>query len=210
MRCLTKPVAGLLCLLAAGCQTVPSAGSTAALPVTATNNAGLLAIPDCASGVTATLTDGVRVGFVGSDPEDPQRCVLEWSDRSYPLYFGFWSTDRKTPMSEEAREALRAVLLGPVGTETSFETQRARLWSRVSITHIGNRLMEIQGKQRPALELRVVRHDAFGRPDVQAETRYTIDRATGVLLRRQTVTPMVDGGVTTTTSWQVGSLEGAG
>jgi hypothetical protein len=58
--------------------------------------------------------------------------------------------------------------------------------------------------------LRVVRHDALGRPDVRAETRYTIDRATGVLLRSENVTPMADGGVTTTTGWQIGTLGEAG
>jgi hypothetical protein len=60
------------------------------------------------------------------------------------------------------------------------------------------------------LELQVVRHGSHGRPDVRAETRYAIDRATGVLLRRQSITPMADGRVTTTTSWQVGTLNQAG
>jgi hypothetical protein len=42
---------------------------------------------------------------------------------------------------------------------------------------------------------------------VRAETRYAIDRATGVLLRSQSVTPMADGEVTTTTSWQIEQID---
>ena len=54
------------------------------------------------------------------------------------------------------------------------------------------------------------RHDALGRSDVRAETHYTIDRATGVLLRSESVTPMADGGVTRTTGWQLDTLGQAG
>ncbi|MEJ0018207.1 MAG: hypothetical protein WDN25_16915 [Acetobacteraceae bacterium] len=195
----------LLSPLLAACQAQPT--PDAAAPAV---TAGLGAVPGCAEGVSATLADGVRIGYLGSDPEDPQRCLLRWSGRSYPLYFGFWSVDSQTPMSDEARAAFRAVLTGPVGTEASFQTGRARLWSRVSIAHIGNTAVEVAGRRRPAVELRVVRHDAFGRPDVRAETRYTIDRATGVMLRRASVTPMANGEVTTTTNWQVGVLQEAG
>lgn len=113
-------------------------------------------------------------------------------------------------MSNAARQAVRTALTGPVGTQTSFEAEHARLWNRVTITHVANSLVTVAGERRPALELRVVRHDANGRPDVRAETRYTIDRATGVMLRRESVTPMADGEVTTTTSWQIGSLDANG
>lgn len=199
-----------LCLLATACQAVPVAGANSRTTPATTNDAGLLTIPDCASGASATLAEGVRIGYLGSDPNDPQRCLLRWADRSHPLYFGFWDSDPKLPMSDEARQAVRTALTGPVGTQTSFETERASLWNRVTITHVANSVVTVAGERRPALELRVVRHDANGRPDVRAETRYTIDRATGVMLRRETVTPMADGEVTTTTSWQVGSLDANG
>jgi hypothetical protein len=84
------------------------------------------------------------------------------------------------------------------------------LWKRVTVTHVANTTIDIAGQPRSALELRVVRHDAAGRPEVRAETRYAIDRATGVLLRSQSVTPMADGEVTTTTSWQIDRLTHAG
>ena len=101
-------------------------------------------------------------------------------------------------------------LTGPVGTEASFNDPDARMWSRVTVAHVDNSVVEVAGQPRQALELRVVRHDALGRPDVRAETHYSIDRATGVLLRSEDVTPMADGGVTTTTGWQIGSLDRAG
>ena len=201
--------AALLLTLAA-CQAVPP-GQTAASPATqATTSAGLDAIPDCAADGSATLTEGVHIGYLGSDPNDPQKCLLRWADRSHSLYFGFWSTGPEEPMSDEARAAVRTALTGPVGTEASFDTEHARLWSRVTVKHVANPVVDVAGHHRPALELRVVRHDALGRSDVKAETRYTIDRATGVMLRSETVTPMADGEVDKTTSWQIGNLNASG
>jgi len=196
----------MICLVAlAACQT------SAALPPPATvSDAGLPAVPDCAAGISATLSDGLRIGYRGSDPNDPDRCLLDWSGRSYPLYFGLWSTGPNLPMSDNARAAFRAALTGPVGTEADFEMRRASMWKRVTVTHVANSMVEVSGTMRSALELRVVRHDAQDRPDVRAETRYAIDRATGVLLQQQTVTPMADGKVTTTTSWKIGALDLAG
>jgi hypothetical protein len=177
---------------------------------TAHSEAGLASVPSCADDTLATLDGGVRVSFEGSDPADADRCLVEWSGRSHPLYFGFWSHDPHEPMSEEARAALRTALTGPVGTQASFETERAQLWKGVTVAHTGNSTATVEGKPRPAIELQVVRHDAEGRPEVRAETHFWIDRATGVLLRSESVTPMANGGVTRTTSWEVGSLQQAG
>jgi hypothetical protein len=203
------PIVASLLLFTVGCQT-PQTQATAQADPPRVTGAGLSAVPDCASGASAKLADGVQVGYVGSDPDDPQRCLLEWSERSHPLYFGFWSPGPKRLISEQAREAFQTVLTGPVGTEAAFDDPDARMWRAVTVTHVGNGVVDVAGQQRPALELRVVRHDALGRTDVRAETRYTIDRATGVLLRSEDVTPMADGGVTTTTGWQVGTLDQAG
>ena len=193
-----------LCLSVAACQAVPSGAP--AQSASQSDASGLAAVPSCAAGLSATLSDGVRVGYRGSDPNDPDRCLLDWSGRSYPLYFGIWSNGPDKPMSDDARAAFRAALVGPVGTEASFDTEHARLWKRVTVMHVANATVDVAGNKRPAMELRVVRHDAAGRPEVRAETLYTIDRATGVMLRSQSVTPMADGAVTTTTSWQIGTL----
>jgi hypothetical protein len=193
-----------LCLSVAACQAVPSGAPTQS--ASQSDASGLAAVPNCATGLSATLSDGVRIGYRGSDPNDPDRCLLDWSGRSYPLYFGIWSNGPDKPMSDDARAAFRAALVGPVGTEASFDTEHARLWKRVTVMHVANATVDVAGNKRPAMELRVVRHDAAGRPEVRAETLYTIDRATGVMLRSQSVTPMADGAVTTTTSWQIGTL----
>jgi hypothetical protein len=206
---LSLSIAAALLLCTAGCQTLPARATAQAGPTQVTD-AGLSAVPECASGASATLTGGTQVGYIGSDPNDPQRCLVEWADRSHPLYFGFWSPSPKRPLSEQARQAFRTALTGPIGTEASFDDADAQMWSEVTVTHVDNSAVDVAGQQRPALELRVVRHDALGRPDVRAETRYTIDRATGVLLRSENVTPMADGGVTTTTGWQIGTLGEAG
>jgi hypothetical protein len=205
------PIVVTLLLFTAGCQTPPAAtkGDAEAANVQTTSE-GLGGVPDCASGGSATLADGVRVGYLGSDPTDPQRCLLEWSDRSHPLYFGFWSPNPKRPISEQARRAFLAALTGPVGTEALFRDDDARMWNDVTVTHTANHAVDVAGHLRPALELRVVRHDALGRSDVRAETHYTIDRATGVLLRSESVTPMADGGVRRTTGWQLDTLGQAG
>jgi hypothetical protein len=218
-RALAHPgtIVGLLiCAFAlAACQAVPPGGLPTSQAASnrspaAAGDAGLAEVPDCAAGIVAMLSDGVQIGYHGSDPDDPDRCLVNWSGRSHPLYFGLWSAGPDLPMSDQARAAFRTALTGPVGTEASFEMQRAQMWKRVTVTHAANTTIDIAGQPRSALELRVVRHDAAGRPEVRAETRYAIDRATGVLLRSQSVTPMADGEVTTTTSWQIDRLTNAG
>jgi hypothetical protein len=126
------------------------------------------------------------------------------------LYFGFWSSDSRSSITEEERVAFQAALRGAVGTETSFDSHRAKLWKRVTVTHLANSTVSIANQPRPALELRVVHHDAHGRPRVRAEAHYWIDRATGILLRRQSVVPMANGKLQTTTTWQISAITPAG
>jgi hypothetical protein len=206
----------MLCLLAVtACQTVFSG-----IPPVLQNgqdgrsvgagDGGFAAVPACATGMSAMLSDGVRIGYGGSDPDDRDRCLLHWSGRAHPLYFGLWNTDPRVPITDDARAAFRIALTGPVGTEASFAIRGARLWNRVTVTHVGNSRVDVAGKLRPALELRVVRHDAQGRPQVRAETRYAVDLATGVMLQCESVTPMADGEVKKTTSWHIDSLQQSG
>jgi hypothetical protein len=208
MDFLSRSALPLLCLLLAACQSLPAQQMMASQGTV--DGAGLGTIPTCAADSSATLAEGVHIGYLGSDPNDPQRCLLQWADRSHALYFGFWSTGPHADMSEQARTAISTALTGPVGTQASFETEHAQLWGRVSVTHLANATVDVAGEKRPALVLRVVRHDAYGRPDVREETHYAIDRATGVLLRSESVTPMANGEVSRTTSWRIGSLQASG
>src|ERR1700756_1834069 len=124
---LALSAAAVLLLFTAGCQAPPTSAVTRADPSRVTD-AGLSPVPECATGASATLADGVQVGYVGSDPHDPQRCLVEWSDHSHPLYFGFWSPGLERPISEQAREAFSTALTGPVGTEATFNDPDARMW----------------------------------------------------------------------------------
>src|SRR5512135_2947012 len=166
-------VATLGTLALTGCQAAPPPPS----PSVAQDDAGLPAVPSCADDAVAMLDGGLEVSYRGSDPNDADRCLVQWFGRPHDLYFGFWSGEKSAPMTDEARTALRAALTGPVGTEASFELQNAEMWKSVTVTHIGNGTTLVAGRPRPALELKAVRHDAQGRPDVRAETRFWIDRA---------------------------------
>src|SRR6187551_502776 len=119
-RLIRASAAGAACLLAASCQTAP--------PIDRTSNAALFSVvPTCASGASANLADGLRIKYLGSDPDDPHRCMVQWSDRAHPLYFGFWSAEPKAPITEEARAAFLTALTGPVGASASFPMQGGRL-----------------------------------------------------------------------------------
>jgi hypothetical protein len=156
--------------------------------------------------MAANLSGGATINYAGNDPRDADLCVLQWSGRAHSLYYGFWSPTGPTEMTDQERQAFRTALTGPVGTETAFDTQHARMWNRVTITHVSNDILTVAGEKRPALELKVVQHDAQGRPQVRAETHHWIDRATGVMLKEQSVTPMQEGGQMTTTTWEIASL----
>jgi len=58
------------------------------------------------------------------------------------------------------------------------------------------------------VQLRVVRHDARGRPNVERVTLHWIDVRTGVALKRQTVTHFANGQQMAAATWQIERLEG--
>ena len=136
------------------------------------------------AGIVATLAGGVQIGYRGSDPDDPDRCLLDWSGRSHPLYFGLWSTGPDLA-DERRRPARRSAPRSPAqwAPRPRSRCNARSLWKRVYGHPCRQHHHRRRRRAAAALELRVVRHDAAGRPEVRAETRYTIDRATGVLLR---------------------------
>lgn len=210
IRQFSFPAAGLGLALA-GCQAVPPAADPARVaPPPPTDRAGLPSDLTCASNLMGTLRNGVRVNYQGRDDNDADLCRLDWSGRSHSLYFGFWSAYGHVPLAPKARTAFRTALTGPVGTETTFDEHHARLWNRVTVTHTANTTVTVSGVPRPVVELRVVQHDATGRPGVHAENRYRIDRVTGALLSSKVVTPMANGKQMTSTTWQIDLLDRSG
>ncbi|MDE2199224.1 MAG: hypothetical protein KGJ41_09380 [Rhodospirillales bacterium] len=198
--------AGGLALLAllAGCQAPPKpdAGAEARL-----QGARLAAMLPCADGSQATLRNGLVVAYRGSDHRDPALCRLRWNGHDFLFYAGFWGDGRFRPPAPGQREAIAAALTGAVGTEASFPVQGATLWSEVTVTHVASPPLMVGGVARPVVALRMVWHDALGRGEVRAERRIWIDQASGIALRRETITPMASGQDSRVVTWDVASLD---
>jgi len=199
-----------------GCQAPPSvvAQKSLVLGTVRTASVGppravLATLPSCLDNATATLTDGVIVHYEGAALDDPQVCVVSWQGKAHRYLAGFWGGGRFRTGTLEERNAIIGALIGPVGTETSFVDTRADLWGKVTVEHIASPLFALGDGQRRAVELRVIRHDARGRPNVQREALHWIDMRTGVALRRQTVTQSSDGEQRLYTTWQVDQLADA-
>jgi len=193
-----------------GCQAPPSVvaqeplvSSTVRTAAVGPPGAVLATLPSCLNNATATLTDGVIVHYEGAALDDPQVCVVSWQGKAHRYLAGFWGGGRFRTGTLEERNAIIGALIGPVGTETSFVDIRADLWGKVTVEHIASPLFALGDGQRRAVELRVIRHDARGRPNVQREALHWIDMRTGVALRRQTVTQSSDGEQRLYTTWQV-------
>jgi hypothetical protein len=168
-------------------------------------------IPPCPTGITALLEGGLPVRFAGAAPADPAICVQEWNGKEHRYYLGFWGDGSFIRGTAEERAALRRLLTSPVGTEETFvlpRKTRFSLWKSATVAHVANTSLDVGGKPRPAIELKIVLHDALGRPHVQAEHAYWIDVQTGIPLEKQTVTRLADGNVWRSTNWRVVQLDG--
>jgi hypothetical protein len=173
-----------------------SATATAALPVPCPH-------------VVATLTTGLVVHYDGAKPADPDICVVRWRGDTHRYYLGFWGDGQSYDGGADERRAVRTALTGPVGTHVDYAAHGAKLWSGVTVTHVADPVLIIDGQPRPTVELRRVLHDALGRADVQAEALLWVDRRTGITLRQQAITHMADGGRMAETIWQVEALHPA-
>lgn len=203
-------LAGIFAL--GGCQQPPHApGSAEADADMVAGN--LPADPPCPDNLTAVLANGVAVRFMGSAANDPEICVQQWNGREYRYYLGFWGNGRFEEGSPQQRQALAAVLRGPVGMTATVAlpapTQMA-LWRSATVTHEANTSLQVGSHKRPVVKVRVVREDAPGGKEVTAETLYWLDRESGVPLRKQTVTRLADGQTWHITTWDVSELQWAG
>jgi hypothetical protein len=199
--------AGLFAL--GGCQQAVRGPGSDASNVT---DASLPADPPCPDNMTAVLASGVAVRFMGAAAGDPETCVQQWNGREYRYFLGFWGNGTFQQASPQQREVLAAVLRGPVGMTATVnlpaQTDMA-LWRSATVTHEANTSLEVGRHKRAVLKVRVVRQDAPGRADVTAETLYWLDRASGVPLRKQTVTRLADGQTWHITTWEVSALQSA-
>lgn len=200
-----------LALLAplAACQVPPHRAAETAPPQVA-GERGLAPIPPCPSGVTAVMQEGPPVHFKGPAHDDAAVCVQTSNGKSYRDYLNFWGNGRFSGGTPHERHALRSVVAGPVGTQVHFALpakSRPGLWKSASVTHVANDHVVVGQHARPAVKLKVVRHDAFDRPGVKAESLYWLDRRTGIPLKKEVVTHMADGEVQRTTTWRVVALE---
>ena len=199
----------LLALTAAlaGCQIAPTVPPPP--PPPPPPRAGLPSVPPCASGLTATLSTGASVAFLGADPADPDICLRRINARPYRYLLGFWGGGRARPGSTVERQALRTAMTGPVGTKVDFALPRRGalwIWQSATVTHLGDPSLPMAtGAPRRTILLRVVRHGPPDRPGVAAETRWWIDWTTGIPLKQQDVIRMAHG-VEHRTVWQVRSL----
>lgn len=208
---------GRLALLAlaglSGCQASPiplardlatTAQSEQRIP--GQQEAALLSVPPCLDDTTATLRDGLTIRYEGAAPGDPSVCVVSWLGQDHRFLAGFWGSGRYRHRTSAERAAIRGALTGPVGTRTSFKDTRADLWGTVTVEHLANPMLHLKDGPRRTVQLKVVRHDTWGRPEVKRVALHWIDVRTGVALKRQTVTQLASGQELLNTTWQVEQL----
>ena len=166
---------------------------------------GLAQVPSCERNATAILDSGLIVHYEGADPSDPQVCQVRWQRRSRRFFAGFWGSGRYRKALAAERKAILDALTGPVGTKTIFQDTRAALWGRVTVEHVANPTLTLVGRPRGTVKLKIVRHDAFGRSNVRVSEHW-VDRQTGVLLKRQSITRLATGEIEPFTTWRVTEL----
>jgi len=166
------------------------------------DEAGLVQVPSCQQDATATLDNGLIVHYEGADLSDPQMCRVRWQRRSRRFFAGFWGSGRSRKVPAGERKAILDALTGPVGTKTTFQDTRAALWGRVTVEHVANPTLILVGRPHRTVELKIVRHDAFGRSNVRVSEHW-VDRRTGILLKRQSITRLATGEIEPFTTWRV-------
>lgn len=142
---------------------------------TAAARAVLPSVPPCKAGVAATLISGLRVRNNGADRQDPQVCLVSWKGRTHRYFAGFWGSGRFRKGALPEREAIRRAMTGPVGSRTSFDDTRADMWGEVTVEHVANPMLVLRDGPRRTIQLRVVRRDVRGRPNVCRVALHWID-----------------------------------
>ena len=216
LRCRLFIVPAAVCISLGACQSLNSGALNSGTKQAAEKSRSDAEVVEganlgtCSDGLRATLRGQLQVEYLGSHSADPDLCVVRWDGKPHYYYLGFWNLDRADKLTPREQSALRQVLDGPPGTQVEVDAGSGRLWRAASVMHVADPVVTVNGKRRATAEIRVVRHDALRRPGVVAETRYWIDRATGIVLRSAVVAHMADGTEQATTTWEVETLQRAG
>src|SRR4051794_15092688 len=124
-------------------------------------------VAHCAAGRTARLSNGVIVSYLGPDPKDHDTCLSSWNGKTHRFVLGVLPKGRGHRSHSDERDALRAALLGPPGARAEFEDKDAALWGRVTVEHVADSALRLEGGSRRTAQLRIIRHDAYGRARVR-------------------------------------------
>lgn len=132
--------------------------------------------------VRVVRSAGGTVDYMGSVPGIPELCRLRrTADGEGDFYLGVWRSD--WPGAGQAYPAVRAAILGPVGTRTSFVTRSIPGMQWIdSFTNEGVETLVVGGAARPALRL------AHEREGIEGNTYHSVitqwkDLATGAVLK---------------------------
>jgi hypothetical protein len=140
-----------------GCQQAARGPGAEASDAEVAANASLPADPPCPDNLTAVLVNGVAVRFMGAEAGDPETCVQQWNGREYRYLLGFWGNGRFQQASTQQRQALAAVLRGPVGMTATVnlpaQTDMA-LWRSATVTHEANTSLEVGRRKRAVMKVR--------------------------------------------------------
>lgn len=194
------------CQASAGVVAQPTQpAKPAEAPAPDSPDAALAAVPPCLDGITATPADGMKVRYKGAAPNDPEVCLVAWRGKVHRYLAGFWGGGRFRKGAPDERTAIRQALTGPLGTRTSFDDTHAGMWGRVTVEPVASPTIFVRGRPRNTVQLRVVRHDVRGRPNVRREALHWIDVRTGIAMKRQSVTRL-SGERQVSTTWRVQQL----
>lgn len=139
--------------------------------------------PSCApQSLRVVRSSGDTVDHLGAEPGIPELCRLKrTSDGEGLFYLGLWRID--WPGAGQAYPAIRAAMLGPPGTRTSFVT---RSWPGMqwidSYRNEGEELVTVSGTRHRTLRLAHEREGIEGNTYHSVIT-HSIDTETGVTLK---------------------------
>ena len=133
-----------------------------------------------APGARVEQKGGPTFEYAGSDPSDPDLCVMKVGGDAVKAWYGIWLTD--WPGAADAHGALRQVIHGPSGTVTGFDTNMlpGLQWHDL-IRNEGVEDIALLGQAYHTLKLSHYR-EGFGDNDYRSVSTVWKDIPTGMLV----------------------------